>query len=144
MTVRRSLADNTAPDHLYKFTVKVHFRTTFESWNNFCSNIYWNIVVFSTKKTLNCPMAQIHGKFTEQGSKSQAFTHDTWVKILHRGGSENHWIPCKIHWSDNTVKQPNCMSQRSKTPKNTILPLTIHTKVSETVDQAKTLDVNRA
>ena len=36
------------------------------------------------------------------------------------------------------------MSQRPKTPKNTILPLTIHTKVSETVDQAKTLDVNRA
>ena len=25
-----------------------------------------------------------------------------------------------------------------------ILPLTMHTKVSETVDQAKTLDVNRA
>ena len=36
------------------------------------------------------------------------------------------------------------MSQRPKTPKNTILSLTIHTKVSETVDQAKTLDVNRA
>ena len=42
------------------------------------------------------------------------------------------------------IKQHNCMSQRPKTPKNTILPLTIHTKVSETVDQAKTLDVNRA
>ena len=36
------------------------------------------------------------------------------------------------------------MSQRPETPKNTILPLTIHTKVSETVDQAKTFDVNRA
>ena len=36
------------------------------------------------------------------------------------------------------------MSQQPKTPKNTILPLTIHTKVSKTVDQAKTLDVNRA
>ena len=41
------------------------------------------------------------------------------------------------------IKQPNCMSQRPKTPKNSILPLTVHTKVSEVVDQVKTLDVNR-
>ena len=73
--------------------------------------------------------------------------------VFYLKNDENSFLMCilvKLFDCFNSIKQnllffhktAKCMSQRPKTPKNTILPLTIHTKVSETVDQAKTLDVN--